>query len=398
MNTALPFSNEEVELARQETPGCRNVLHFNSAGASLMPQPVVDALIAHTELEAEIGAYEAYDKQLDAAEHFYHATASLLNCQPNEIAFVENATRAWDMAFYSLNFQPGDRIFTSRAEYASNYIAYLQISKKTGAVVEAIPDDEYGRISLDALKNAIDERVKLISITHAPTNGGLINPAAEVGKIAREAGILYLLDACQSVGQLPIDVQAIGCDMLSATGRKYLRGPRATGFLYVKREVLNRLEPPFLDMHAATWTSAKDYHIRTDARRFENWEQNYAGKIGLAVAIDYAMHLGLEKIRGRVSFLADTLRAKLSEMPEITVADLGLEKSGIVTFFTHKKTPEQIKKDLKAASINVSVSEKSGTLLDMQARGLTNLVRASVHYFNTEEEVDRFCATLASIL
>jgi cysteine desulfurase/selenocysteine lyase len=387
----------DLERARRETPGCANVLHFNNAGAALMPQPVLDAAINHFELEAWIGGYEAAERARQAIDHVYEAAAQLLGCGHDEIAFVENATRAWDMAFYSLPLRAGDRILTATAEYASNYIAFLQVTRKTGATVEAIPNDEYGQISIEALRRAIDERVKLIAITHVPTNGGLVNPASEVGQVAREAGIPYLLDACQSVGQMPIDVGAIGCDMLSATGRKYLRGPRGTGFLYVRRSLLECLEPPFLDMHAAEWTARDAFEIRPDARRFENWEMNYAGKVALGVAIDYTLQWGLANVRQRVFTLAETLRARLSELPGVETRDLGKERCGIVTFTVDGREPETIRRALAQHRINVSVSARSSTLLDMEARGLENLVRASVHYYNSEEEVERFCETLKNI-
>ncbi|MGB7925422.1 MAG: aminotransferase class V-fold PLP-dependent enzyme [Pyrinomonadaceae bacterium] len=380
--------------ARRETPGCANVLHFNNAGAALMPQPVLEAAINHLQLEAQIGGYEAAEVKHEAIEHAYAAAARLLGCGPDEIAFVENATRAWDMAFYSLPLRPGDRILTATAEYASNYIAFLQAAQKTGATVEAIPNDDYGQISIEALGRAIDGRVKLIAITHVPTNGGLVNPAAEVGKVAREAGIPFLLDACQSAGQMPIDVRAIGCDMLSATGRKYLRGPRGTGFLYVRRSLLECLEPPFLDLHAAEWTARDAFEVRSDARRFENWETNYAGKLALGVAIDYALEWGLDEIRQRVYALAETLRARLSDLPLVETHDLGRERCGIVTFTVDGREPETLRLALAQHRINVSVSGRSSTRLDMEARGLENLVRASVHYYNSEEEIDRFCETL----
>jgi len=388
----------DLERARNDTPGCRNVLHFNNAGASLMPERVLDATIAHLELEAQIGGYEAAEYAQDAIEHTYDAVAALIGCSRDEVAIIENATRAWDMAFYSIPFKPGDRILTAMAEYASNYIAFLQIARKTGAIVAAIPNDVHGQVSIDALRKALDKRVKLIAITHVPTNGGLVNPVAEIGKVARDNGILYLVDACQSIGQMPINVDQIGCDMLSATGRKYLRAPRGTGFLYVRQGVLEQLEPPLLDLHAATWIAPDRYEMRPDARRFENWEANYAGKIGLGVAIDYALEWGMDTIWRRIQTLAYQLRTQLSPLPGVIVRDRGVTQCGIVTFTVENKEPEELRKTLAQQNINVSVTTRSSTLLDMDTRGLTNMVRASVHYFNSEEEVERFCALLASII
>lgn len=391
----MPFDLRQV---RQDTPGCAHVLHFNNAGSALMPQPVLDATIAHLQLEAHSGGYEAAAQAHDAIEQVYDATATLLNCSRDEVAIVENATRAWDMAFYSIPFKPGDRILTATSEYASNYIAFLQIAQKTGAVIEVIPNDAQGQVSLDALRNMIDDRVKLIAITHVPTNGGLVQPIAAIGKLAREAGILYLVDACQSAGQMPLDVQQIGCDMLSATGRKYLRGPRGTGFLHVRRDILERLEPPFLDLFAAQWVAPDRYEIRPDARRFENWETNYAGKIGLGVAIDYANQQGLDIIWQRVKALAYQLRSQLAALPGVIVRDRGVTQCGIVTFTIEGKDPEEIQQQLAKSNINVSVSVRSSTLLDMDARKLNSMVRASVHYYNSEEEVERFCTKVAETL
>lgn len=361
-----------------------------------MPRPVLEAMVDHLRLEAEIGGYEAAQHAEEKWEHTYDAVAKLLGCKRDEIAIVENATRAWDMAFYSLLFKKGDRILTGMAEYASNYIAFLQMSQRTGARIDVIPNDEFGQVSIEDLKNSMNEHVKLIAITHVPTNGGLVNPAAAIGKIARETGVLYLLDACQSIGQMPIDVREIGCDMLSATGRKYLRGPRGTGFLFVRSNVLKTMEPPFLDLHSAHWAEKDRYEIRPDARRFENWEANYAGKIGLGVAVDYALQWGMESIKARVYAMAETLRFQLSGLKGVTIRDLGAERCGIVTFTVEGQTPPEIKQLMAKHRINVSVSPQAYTRLDMEARELKSVVRASVHYYNTEEEVARFCTVLAS--
>lgn len=383
--------------ARAETPGSAHVLHFNNAGSALPPAPVLDAVQAHVAREAEIGGYEAADEALPRIERTYDALAAMLGCDRDEIAFVENATRAWDMAFYGLRFGPGDRILTCRAEYASNAIALLQVAGRTGARVEVVPDDAQGQIDVAALGAMIDERVKLVALTHVPTNSGLVNPAAAVGAVTRAAGVPFLLDACQSAGQMPLDVQTLGCDMLSATGRKFLRGPRGTGFLYVRRAWIERLDPPFLDLHAATWTAPFAYEVRRDARRFENWESYVAGRIGLGVAVDYALGLGLEAIQAQVVHLAETLRTGLAALPGVQLHDKGAERCGIVTFTVAGREAGAVVQQLRAQRMNTSVSGAETTRLDMDQRGLTAVVRASVHYYNTGEEIERFCRAVAAL-
>jgi len=385
----------DLKRIRAETPGCEAVLHFNNAGASLPPQPVYQAVTDHLKLESRMGGYEAQAHAQEKIHRFYPAFSRLLNCDPAEIAFVENATRAWDMVFYAIPFKPGDRILTAQAEYASNYLAFLQVAKRKDIKIDVVPNDASGQISLDALEEMIDEDVKLIAITHVPTQGGLINPAEAVGQIARKHNILYLLDACQSVGQMPIDVKQIKCDMLSGTGRKYLRGPRGTGFLFVRRSLIELLEPPFIDLHAATWIDKDQFEIRNDARRFENWESYIAGRIGLATAVDYALDIGLEAIQERVQYLAALLRNRLSEFAGVTVRDLGRHRCGIVTFTKEDESASAIKHRLASHKINISVSPARYARLDLDSRGIRELARASVHYFNTEAEIDRFCTILS---
>jgi cysteine desulfurase / selenocysteine lyase len=384
--------------ARTDTPACEDITHFNNAGASLSPQPVLNAVIEHLQLEASTGGYEAAERQQARIEDTYDAIAKLISCSRSEVAIIENATRAWDMAFYGMSFKAGDRILTVQSEYVSNYIAYLQVARKTGAIIEVIPDDEHGQVDVNALEQMIDDRVKLISITHVPTQGGLVNPAAAVGRIARAARIPYLLDACQSVGQMPINVEEIGCDALSATGRKFLRGPRGTGFLYVRQSFLEHLEPPMLDLHAARWVSRDRYELRPDARRFENWETYYAGKIGLGVAVRYALEWGLDNIWGRVSSLAEALRSGLNEFPGVIVCDLGRVRCGIVTFTVKGWDAKEIQMRMRQAKINVSVSVQEYARLDLEPRGLPSVVRASVHYYNSEAEIERFLEVLRTLI
>ena len=387
----------DIAKIRADTPGVEKVAHFNNAGASLMPTPVLDVQIEHLKLEASIGGYEAAAAAAVRCEAVYASVSKLIHADVDEVALVENATVAWDMAFYSLPFDEGDRILTSEAEYAANYIAYLHVAKRTGVVVESIPCANSGEVDTKALEDMIDDRVKLISITHIPTNGGLVNPASEIGRIAKTNNITYLLDACQSVGQLPIDVDELGCDILSATGRKYLRGPRGTGFLYVRKDLLATLEPPMIDLFAAKWVAPDQYELRPDARRFENWENNYTARLGLGAAIDYALNLGIDLTWQRILELSSSLRQKLSVIDGIKLRDIGSLQGGIVTFTLEGIDATAIKESVGSQAINVSVSNPSSTLLDATRRNLPPVVRASVHYYNDEVEVVRLVDAVRAI-
>ncbi|HEY4449404.1 MAG TPA: aminotransferase class V-fold PLP-dependent enzyme [Steroidobacteraceae bacterium] len=387
----------DVAAVRAATPGCAEVIHFNNAGAALPPKVVTDAVLEYTVREALIGGYEAQDAAAAEIAATYDALATLLGARPSQIALIENATRAWDMAFYGIPLERGDRILTCRSEYASNYLAYLQVSHRRGVRIDVIPDNEYGELDTEAAARLLDQDVKLISITHVPTNGGLVNPAAAIGQLARSAGCYYLLDACQSVGQMPIDAAAIGCDFLSSTGRKFLRGPRGTGFLYVSERALAEVEPPFIDGRAATWITANAFELRRDARRFENWEFNCATRIGLGTAARYATDLGLGAIWQRVQSLAARLRDRLAQIPGVQVCDQGRTRCGIVSFVCQGISPQVVKAALASQRINVSVSDAAWTRLDMDERGIPALIRASVHYYNTDEETDTFSAALAEL-
>ena len=386
----------DVSRVRADTPGCRDVVHLNNAGAALPPRVVVDTVVEHLELEARVGGYAAADAVAPRSAAVYGSVATLLSAATDEIALVENATRAWDMAFYALarSFTTGDRILTSRAEYASNVIGMLQTARSTGAEVVVVPDDESGQLSVDALRDLLDDRVRLVAISWIPTQSGLVNPAAAVGALAREAGVPYLLDACQAVGQLPVDVDALGCDFLSATGRKYLRAPRGTGFLYVRRSRLGGLEPPFLDVHAARWAPGDEVEMRDDARRFESWEHSVANRLGLGAAVDYALALGVDAIAARIESLATSLRAQLVEVPELTLHDEGVERCGIVTFTIGGVDVHELSARLRTRAINISVSTIDFARYDFEARGLEAVARASVHYYNTDDELTRFVAAL----
>ncbi|MBR0721014.1 aminotransferase class V-fold PLP-dependent enzyme [Bradyrhizobium manausense] len=387
----------DIDRMRADTPAASRRAYLHNAGAALMPASVVATMKEHIDLESEIGGYAAADRESERLDAVYGSVARLLNAAPNEVALVENATVAWQMAFYSLPFCKGDRILTAEAEYAANYVAFLQVAKRTGAVVDVVPSDATGELDVDALERMIDDRVRLIAITWVPTNGGLVNPAAAIGRIARAHNIPYLLDACQAVGQMQVDVEAIGCDMLSATGRKFLRGPRGTGFLYVRRQLLQQLEPPMIDHFAAPWVSRDQYELRDDARRFETWENNYAARLGLGAAVDYALAIGLGPIAQRCRLLADRLRNGLASVRGVTIRDLGRAPGAIVSFTMEGHEADAIVRSAAAAGITIGASDPSSTRIDAEVRALPVVVRASPHYYNTEAEIDLLIAHVAGL-
>ena len=389
----------DVERSRADTPAVESLDYFFSCGAGLMPKPVLDALHGHLDLEARIGGYAAEEQAKPALGATYASIARLLNCASDEIALVENATVAWRQAFYGLaqDMERGDNIVTVIPEYASNFIAFLQTVRRRGVEIVVAPNDDSGQVDVESLEGLVDDRTRLIAMTHVPTSGGLVTPAEEVGRIARAKGVPYLLDACQSAGQLPLNVEAIGCDFLSATGRKFLRGPRGTGFLYARKSAMEVCEPPMLDLLSATWVAADQYELDATARRYENWEGYVAGKVALGVAVDYALSVGIEAIAERNRELAADLRTRLAQIPGVMLRDAGQNHCAIVSFTHDRIDADELVAQLGARNIVIGSSSPSSTRLDFESRTLPPLCRAAVHYLNTEEEVARLAAAVAAL-
>jgi len=387
----------EIEALRAQTPGCANRIHLNNAGAALLAQPTLDAMTAQLRLEAEIGGYEAAAAVRDAVAATYAAIAELVGGRDDEIALFDNATHAWNAAFYSVPLRPGDQILTGRAEYGSNVLAYWQAARRAGAEVIVVPNDEYGQLDLAVLDQLAGERTRLIGVSHVPTSGGLVQPAAAIGRIARGCGALYLLDATQSAGQFPVDVNAIGCDMLTGTGRKFLRGPRGTGFLWVRTAALDRLDPFVAEIGSATWDGHQGFTWAPGAGRFASWECSYVNVLGLGAAVRQALGLGLEAIGQRSAALGSRLRGQLAELPGVTTHDLGQTRCAIVTAKIEKMPAGEAAAALGRAGVNVSTTVPEDNPLDTQDRGVHPLIRFSPHYYNTEAEIDRATGLVARL-
>ncbi|GAB3013526.1 aminotransferase class V-fold PLP-dependent enzyme [Spirosoma pulveris] len=382
---------------RADTPGVQHVSHFNNAGASLMPQPVIDAIYQHIKLEAEMGGYEAAEVRKEAIQGFYTATADLLNTTAEHIAATANATDSYARALSSIPFQQGDVILTTTNDYVSNQIAFLSLKKRFGIEIVRAADEGNGGVSVDDMANKIKSlHPRLVAVTQVPTNSGLVQPVEAIGELCQEQDVLYLVDACQSVGQLPVDVSRIHCDFLTATCRKFLRGPRGMGFLYVSEKALAaNMAPLFVDLHGAEWESADTFRLEPTARRFEDWEFPYALVLGAAEAHRYALNVGLDAIAERNAALCATLRTQLSQLPGVRLLDEGTQLSSIIILYSEQKTAADLKSALAGKRINTSVSTHGAAILDYTRKGmLTAALRISPHYFNTDEEVALLVDTL----
>jgi len=385
-----PFTDEEIVAARSVTPGCDSdlgIIHLNHAGSSLPPQAVLDAQLGHLRREALVGGYEAADEATDRSKAVYVSIAQLVGSQPHEIARMEHATAGWNAAFWSVPMEPGQRILVHDHEYGANAVAFVRAVETRGVVIDRVPSDRTGQVSVDAIADRLSAGdVALVSLTHIPTNGGLVNPAAEIGLLTRAAGVPYLVDGCQSIGQRDIDVRAIACDFYSAAGRKFLRGPRGTGFLYVRDSILDRVTPSQPDHWGASLEGQDHLKWMPGARRYEHFEHSVAGWLGLGAAVDYALGLGADRIEATVSNRADELRSMLVDVG-FDIYDQGDVRCGIVTVATERTPSSDLRRALSARGINTSTTSPSSSPYDTERRDLPMLLRLSVHYTTTTADL-----------
>src|SRR2546423_11027340 len=388
----------ELDRWRRDTPGCRDRIHLNNAGAGLMPRPVLDALTEHLAREAAIGGYEAADEAEPRVRETYALVGRLVGAAPRTIALVENATVAFSQALSAFDFRPGDRIVTTRTDYPSNQLMYLSLAQRAGVETVRADDLPEGGVDPESVRRlARDPRTRLVALSWVPTNSGLVQDASSVGVVCAELGVPYLVDACQSVGQMAIDVNALKCDFLAATGRKFLRGPRGLGFLYVSDRLLERgAFPLFLDMRGADWTDPDAFRLADGARRFENWEFAYALVAGLGAAARYALAVGSGG-RERAHRLAALLRQLLAEIPGVRVLDRGRERCAIVSLGVAGRGGGGLKLRLPDPGLKPSSAGRTSGGLDMDDKGATSVLRFSPHYYNTEDELDAAVGTLAEL-
>jgi selenocysteine lyase/cysteine desulfurase len=400
------FTKEEITTFRNDTDGCKNVIHLNNAGAGLMPNKVTQVQLDHIILESQIGGYEAAAFMTSGIQNFYTQCAILFNCKPTNIAFTASATDSYTRALSSIPFRDGDIILTDNDDFVSNQIQFLSLQKRLGVKIIRINNATIGGVDLNDLEEKLKKhQPKLLAITHIPTNSGLVQPINDIAKIYENYckqyadKTWYILDACQSAGQMKIDVALLKCDFLSITCRKFLRGPRGTGALYISDKALDAgLEPMFIDMRGAEWKEKDAYQQQPTAIRFEDWEFAYSTVLGTAAAIQYCLNIGEEKIWQQVKFLSDNLRTQLAAIEKVRVLDKGPEVGGLVTFHVEGSDPKFIVSELLKRKINVVPSYRAFGIIDFDEKGVEWAVRASPHYYNTIEEVDIFIKSVKEVI
>ncbi|GHN01381.1 hypothetical protein WSM22_28700 [Cytophagales bacterium WSM2-2] len=394
------FSEQEILSFRDDTDGCKSVIHLNNAGAGLMPNKVTQAILEHIKLEATVGGYEAAAQKASEVNEFYNSAAKLLNCKASSIAFTSSATDSYGRAISSIPFKPGDIILASNDDFISNQLQFLSLQKRFGIKLERIQSAKEGGVDLDDLDHKLKTlRPRMLSITHIPTNSGLVQPVKKIGEIASRYETIYVLDACQSIGQMKLDVKELKCDFLSATNRKFLRGPRGTGLLYVSDKALGLgLEPLLLDMRGADWIEKDKYQPRDGAIRFEDWEFAYSLVLGTRQAIDYCMTVGEDRIWKRVSELAGYLREQLSSIPKLRLLDRGPEVGALATFTVDGMEPNSIVQKLLERKINVVASYRNYAVIDFDEKKAGWAIRASPHYYNTVGEIDQLVDEVKQII
>src|ERR1700704_3019613 len=388
-----------VKKWRDDTPGCANQIHFNNAGAGLMPRGVLETIIGHLNRETNFGGYESADDAEAAVADAYANVARVLATEARNIAVVENSTVAFFQAMSAFDFKRGDVIVTTRNDYISNQLAYLSLARRYGVEVRRAEDLADGGADPQSVKELLrDSHVRLMAVSWGATNAGLRQPVEAIGEIAEAAGVPYLVDGCQAVGQIPVDVAKLRCDFFSGTARKFLRGPRGIGFLHVSDRALQRGDfPLYIDMRGADWVSANDFAPAPDARRFENWEFACSLVLGMGEAARYALEVGVERGGRRARELAAVLRSKLDELDGIRVLDGGSELAAIVTIEVAGWDATQLSKLLRTRGINTSASLRAYAVIDMDEKRAASALRLSPHYYNTEEEIDRVVETWRAV-
>lgn len=376
--------------------------YFNNCGAGLMSPQTLNVIENHLRREIAVGAYRAAQESRIPMEEFYGRVARLLNAaSPNDVAFMDSASRAWNMALYGAELRPGDRVLTLSSEFGTNVLTLFHRARQVGASVEVIQCDAEGHFAMDDFAAAIAKGARMVAISHVVAHASIVNPVHEIGQLTNRYGAIYLVDGCQGVGQISVDVEAIQCDAYTGTGRKWLRGPRGTGFLYVKSSAPFRT--PHIDLSAADLVIGKDgqvvgVEVRTDARQFELWERSVAGMLGLSSAIGEYLAMQPGYVTDRIQTQADRLRAVVSDNPHLRLLGRRQSESGVIGFYlTEPKREGVVRENIERAGLGISTMSSWDCPLHFPQNGATTIFRLAPHYYTDESSMIAACEVLSQL-
>lgn len=367
--------------------------YLNNAGSSLMSHETINSVIDHLSLECRVGGYRAASMCELQIEDFYGLAAKLVGAPSSTcIAFMDSASRAWNMALYGLPLCDGDEIVTLSSEFGTNLVSIFHFASKVGAKVTVLECDPSGFFDMSELRKCLERGARLIAISHVAAHASIVNPVEEIGKLVAQFEALYLVDGCQAAGQMDIDVVEIGCHAYTATGRKWLRGPRGTGFLYVKESSL--ISPLYVDLASADLAFGNDgkpsgVTIGSDARRFELWERSIASMIGLKVALSQYLALDQNDVHARMRTASLDLRKCISANSNLKLIGNEASNSSIVGFYTLDPSREDaLKRAFEDAEIQISTMGDWDCPMHFPKNGAGSIFRLSPHYYTEHDTVD----------
>jgi len=389
----------DFEILDQEVNG-KPLIYFDNAASSQKPKSVIDAwkyYYEHDNANVHRGAHTLSARATDAYEGAREKVAKFINAESSqEIIYTRNASEAINLVAYTwgwANLKAGDEVILSIMEHHSNIVPWQMIAQRTGAVLKFLEPTLTGELSIEQFKSLLNSKTKLVSIVHVSNTLGCVNPVEEIILLAHAQGAKVLLDACQSVPHMPIDVQALNCDWLVASGHK-MCAPTGIGFLYGKRDLLLAM-PPFMGGGEMIADVFLDHSTYADLpHKFEAGTPAIGEAIALGAAVDYLTAIGMDKIHAYEQELINYLMDCLDDIPDIKVYGPRHHRAGLAAFtIAHGIHANDISELLDQDGIAIRSGHHCTQPLH-RFLGINGTARASVYFYNTKAEIDTFVASL----
>lgn len=370
-------------------------INFNNAGSSKNSNKVIKTIIAYLEEEQKLGGYLAAKLNRPKILNFYRVFSKLIKCKKSEISFLPSSTYGWNFFLNSISFKKNDNVIIFENEYGNNFISLL---KKKNLKIKVSKLSHDGQVCFESLKENIDRNTKLVSVCHISSQCGNLIDVQKVGKIVKEINrnTLFLVDACQSIGQIDINVRKINCDVMIGSGRKYLRGPRGTGFIFIKDDLKKNLSPIISDSFSCKIVNMKKIIYKKNY--FETFEYSPALLLGLTEAIENIHSIGIKKIQKKIKKLSLYFRLKVRKLNGVIIFENECLISGINTIIINGFSTKEVLDYLLKKKILCSISDNKTSYHFFKTRKRKSLLRLSFHYYNDFKEIDFLIKTIEELV